>query len=747
MRDRMTQPLVRVNKNVDRITKNMKKSQRQVQKWQNNFTRGMDKVIKKTLKVGLAVGAMVGAFAAKIGFEGLKNLDEVSAKVKSIAKDALKIKNIRKDLLKASTQSGIDVTELGETQYSAISSGVSPKDSLKASVKASKLAKAGFTDANSALKTNMKIMNVYRLKGIKAMQDVSDKLMVIQNKGVTTIAEISETIGPLTPIARSAGLSIDELGSGIAALTKNGMETTDAMTAYKGLLSSIIKPSKEAQDEAKRLGIDFSVSAIKSKGFSKFLQEIKDKTKGSTDSMGKLFGNVRALSGALLLAGDGIEDFNSIMDDMRNSAGATEEAYKTMTNTIGFKLNKMKNTAKNVFTKIMDTQSGTIGKMIDNFDTWVQNNEKTIDEWVNKIGDAITKAVKFAIATAKWVKENKDMIATIGTFLVSLWGVIKVFGIVKKVLGAIQTIWFLLNGTIALTPIGWAVVGITALITAGVLLWKNWDKVNAKWNEFGKKYPMIYKVVNTIAKIIKEVFIFALKDLWVNIQAIWIIVKEVFNGALNIIENTLGNIIEFIENVFTGNWEKAFENILDIFTGIFSGIWDTAKSIWDKINGLFEDNKEVYFNVDTKTNIPKHTEDAVVKIKSKTPKLPKNPITDITNLDKFAKGGIATKPSIFGDAGAEIAIPLKKNNPRSISLLEQAKQFFRDTDADNNITINNHSKQKQTSFGGTTKQENNQPINLKFYGDIYGLDDFREKVMEAIVIANKVNKPNMAKGV
>ncbi|WP_326514783.1 tape measure protein [Clostridium intestinale] len=48
----------------------------------------------------------------------------------------------------------------------------------------------------------------------------------------------------------------------------------------------------------------------------------------------------------------------------------------------------------------------------------------------------------------------------------------------------------------------------------------------------------------------------------------------------------------------------------------------------------------------------------------------------IAKIPAFAKGGIATGPSIFGEAGPEMAIPLKYKHPRSIALLQKAAQMI-----------------------------------------------------------------------
>lgn len=554
LKDKISQPLVKVSKNVDKVTREMKKSQNQVEKWKNKSVKAMDNVIKKSAKVGLAIGAAVGAVATKVGFEGLKELDAGAAKVKSIAKESLNLKDIQEDLLKQSNKTGIVVEALAETQYSAISSGVKAAESMQAAVQASKLAVSGFTDSDNALKIMTSTMNVYGLTGVDAMESISDKLLVTQNLGVTTVAELANSLGSLTPVAKSAGAGIDDLMAGMAALTKNGLKTEEAVTSYKGILTSVIKPTKDAAETAKKLGIDFSTSAIKSKGMIKFMEEIKEKTGGNTEVMGKLFGNVRALSGALILAGDGIDDFNVALDAMKNSAGATDEAYKTMTNTIGFKMDKMKNRIKNTFTAMMNTQSGAIGENIDKIDTWLENNEEKIQGWIQSIGEGVTQMIDFVRSVVDFVTEHEKAITTIGVFVLTMYSVIKVVGLAKTVLTGLNTVGMLVNGTLAMTPLGWLVLGIGAVVAAGYALYRNWDLVKEKAGELntwiGEKWDNLKEKTTQAWEDIRESVtkpIDKIKESW---QGLKDFMKNPIKGTVNIFKN--------VKDKLTGDKTPAF---------------------------------------------------------------------------------------------------------------------------------------------------------------------------------------------
>ncbi|WP_339328139.1 phage tail tape measure protein, partial [Clostridium botulinum] len=338
--------------------------------------------------------------------QGLGELDEGARKVKSIAQDSLQLDNIQKGLLKTSNDTGIAVKELSDTQYDAISSGVKANESIQAAVTSAKLAKAGFSDSNSSLKILTSTMNVYGLTGQKAMQSISDKLLVTQNLGVTTVGELANSMGSLTPIAKSAGSSIDEMLAGMASLTKNGLKTEEAVTSLKSVFSSVIKPTEEASKTAQQLGIDFSASALKSKGFAKFLEEIKVKTGGNTETMGKLFGNVNALSGALVLTGKGFGDFNTSLDAMKNSVGLTDQAFETMNNSLISKFGKMKNRLTNMATEMMQGTGGQLGVLIDDITGKLKQwqEDGTIEQVANKVAtgfmkmyDIISKVISFLV--------------------------------------------------------------------------------------------------------------------------------------------------------------------------------------------------------------------------------------------------------------------------------------------------------------------------------------------------------------
>ncbi len=122
------------------------------------------------------------------------------------------------------------------------------------------------------------------------------------------------------------------------------------------------------------------------------------------------------------------------------------------------------------------------------------------------------------------------------------------------------------------SPIGLAIVAITAIIAAGVLLYKNWDVVKNKATELCDAVKVRFQQLSTW---ISSVFardwskqfgiIGDYMNGWTkNIKNIIDSIKQIFNG-----------MVTFVSSVLSGNWRRAWEGIKNIF----AGIWNTMASV------------------------------------------------------------------------------------------------------------------------------------------------------------------------
>ena len=238
-------------------------------------------------------------------------------------------------------QFGTNISRQIEGFYQAVSAGAS--DAAQATrilTNANKLAIGGITDVTTGVDILTTATNAYAASGLSAAE-ASDALFVGMRAGKTTISQLASGLGNVIPIAASLNVRFDELVAGTAALTTQGLSTASAITSLRAILSAVAKPTAEASKLAKQLGIEFNASALATQGLAGFLQEIIEKTGGSTDSLALLFGQVEALNGVLSFAGGGGEKFNSILADMAEKAGATDQAFTQVAENLDFRLTRV----------------------------------------------------------------------------------------------------------------------------------------------------------------------------------------------------------------------------------------------------------------------------------------------------------------------------------------------------------------------------------------------------------------------
>ena len=211
-------------------------------------------------------------------------------------------------------------------------------------------------------------------------------------------------------------------------------------------------------------------------------------------------------------------------------------------------------------------------------------------------------------------------------------------GKIAQVTAAFQRFGSILTGPLGI---------IIAVAGAIALLYKNWATVKAWLVNFGNTVNQIWTnfsnmVGNAIAAIGQKFPLLGayLQGWWESIQAAVDNVKAIFQ-----------NIIDFISNVFSGNWSAAWQNIVNIFGNLFGMIVNLAKA---PINGVISAINWVISKINSiSVTIP----DWVPGVGGKTLGF------NIPTIPQLAEGGVATSPTLaeIGEGGEpEAVMPLSK---------------------------------------------------------------------------------------
>ena len=296
-------------------------------------------------------------------FTGGTAFESAMAKVGTIADTAkVPLESLSSQVLQVSGDMHIGANEIAEAAYQAISAGQDTGNAVAFAGQASMLAKAGFTSSASAVDILTTALNAYG-KGADEAGHVSDVLLTTQNLGKTSVDELAGSMGRVIPLAAAYNVSMENLSSGLAIMTANGIATAEASTYTKSMLNELGDTGSSVGKILKQqTGKSFAELNADGKSLGDVLQVLYDSVGGNATKFAGLWSSVEAGTGALSLASSGADKFNGVLQQMQADSGATQTAYDTMTNTMAYKLDGVKTNAQNLGTALFDAVSGRLGE-------------------------------------------------------------------------------------------------------------------------------------------------------------------------------------------------------------------------------------------------------------------------------------------------------------------------------------------------------------------------------------------------
>jgi len=261
----------------------------------------------------------------------------------------------KKSVLAVTREVPQSARELSAALYDIVSAGVAVKDSAKILELSGKAAVAGVTDTKTAARAGIAVVNAYGMS-MDELSSVYDTLFQTVRMGVTTFPELAGSIGQVLPIARSAGVSFEEVAAAIATMTKSGINTAEATTYLRNSIMKLRAPTGAAAEGAKKLGIEW-------KGLIPTLREI-NRRGINIDQMKMLIPDLRAAQGVLALS-QNIDTLNESMESIGELSGSFEDAYEIMEDSPINKMKMLGNAISELKIALADTFAPTVTATID----------------------------------------------------------------------------------------------------------------------------------------------------------------------------------------------------------------------------------------------------------------------------------------------------------------------------------------------------------------------------------------------
>ena len=523
---------------------------------------------KKLMPVS-GVAAATGTALTKMAWD----FEDGMAKVSTIADTTeVPISDLEKQIKQLSDSTGVEAGEIAENVYNAISAGQKTGDAVNFVSKATDLARAGFAETGDALDVLSTIMNAYRLEASE-VDKVSNDLIMTQNLGKTTVAELSSSMGKVIPTAKSTGVNLDELCGAYAVMTSNGVATAETTTYLNSMLNELGKQGSTAAnafaagtEHIKEGGLTMAEAMEQGWSLSDVLSVLDEQAAASGTSINNMFSSAEAGKAANILW-DNAEKFNGAVEEIQGSTTATSDALGNL-ETSGHKTEVAINQIKNAGLEFGQTISAMLAPALQKLAEYIRNAKEKLDGMDDGQKQAIVTIGLIVAAIGPALVIIGKVITAVGTITTGVGSLVGFVGgtvvplITGTIMPALSGLWALITGAImtALSGLGalitgtvmpalsglWAlmlanpisivIAAIAAIVAAFVLLWNKCEGFRNFWiNLFSSVKSTVVDAKN-------------------NVLSTFDGIKNGISSRIEGAKNSVHNAIENIKGFFNFSW-------------------------------------------------------------------------------------------------------------------------------------------------------------------------------------------------
>ena len=332
-------------KGVETATERYKREMESLTPAVNKAKRSLDDVGKGMTQMGQKLSMSLTLPLVTTGGAAIKMANDFEFAMSSITGlvgiNADQVKQMETGVRAMGVEYGRSAKESADALYFIMSAGIEASDAmgvLEASLKASAV---GLGETQIIADTVSSAINAYGIANLSA-SEATDSLVAAVREGKMEADQLAGALPRVLPIASAMGVSFQEVSAAFAAMSLNGTDASEAATQIRGILSSLMNPAKQAEDQLAALGLSGSMlrQVIREDGLLAGLELLTQAFGTNEEAAGLVFGNVRALTGVMSLFGEATDGTKEIFADLTDNTGDLDKAFGAMSQTGMFKVNQ-----------------------------------------------------------------------------------------------------------------------------------------------------------------------------------------------------------------------------------------------------------------------------------------------------------------------------------------------------------------------------------------------------------------------
>ncbi|KYD02634.1 hypothetical protein B4102_0228 [Heyndrickxia sporothermodurans] len=311
----------------------LERAQRRINTLKSTFSTGLNRV-----KTGAKIAA-VSTVAAATLVAG-NSMNKAASFEQQMTKAGVKaeattseLKKLNDQALKLGANSSLSASQVAIAMDELAQKGFNAKKIMGAMPGIINAAESSGEDLALTSDVVTSALNAFELKATAA-NHVADVMAMSANRTAAGVADLGYSFKYAAPVAKTLGISLEELASSTGIMVDKGLSGEQAGTSLRMALIRLSKPPKQARKALDELGISVTDKSKKFKSITQISEEWNKATKDLTQTQkvqkaAAVFGT-EAATGMLNLFSAGPKKINEMTKALENSNGTAKKAAKAM---------------------------------------------------------------------------------------------------------------------------------------------------------------------------------------------------------------------------------------------------------------------------------------------------------------------------------------------------------------------------------------------------------------------------------
>ena len=457
---------------------------------------------------------------------------------------------------------------------------------------------------------------------------LADIMAAASSNANTNVEMMGETFKYVAPVAGAMGYSAEDVSVAIGLMANSGIKASQAGTSLRTMMTNMANPTKNMKEAMDTLGISLDDGQGNMKSFREIMddlrsgfgdlkipldeynrtvedlqakmddgtitaeeydEEIHELNKRAYGAEGAMKAQAAAMlagktgmSGLLAVVNASEEDYNKLTGAINDCNGVSQEMADIMMDNLSGDITKVKSKLQEIAIQL----AKTLMPMIKDGVAWLQ---KVLDKFSNldpKTQKLIVKIGMIAAVVGPVLLVVGKIIAVVGSVVSGIGSVVGAVGAASAAAGGLIPMIAGIAAAAAPFLIGGAI--IAGIIAAIVLIVKHWDDIKEAAGKVKEKVGQMWEGAKEKAS-----------EVWGGVKDT---VKNAYNAIKDVpvigpifetITGTLKNQLDFIKNIFTGDWSAAWDNVKNIaggavdgVKGVFGDVKDAAGKAWEVVKDV-----------------------------------------------------------------------------------------------------------------------------------------------------------------